>query len=272
MAPSNVQGCNPFPANAFAGVAAVISRGTCEFSLKVYNAQQAGAVFAVIYNHAAGGDDIMNMGAGAQADQVTIPSVFIGHSNGLKLVDWYAAKGNASKLVYSPFGFQLGNTPDEIIAFSSRGPAVGNSLKPDLAAPGVNILAQGYTPGATGEARHLGYGQVSGTSMAAPHVAGAAILIRQMHPNWTPAEIKSALMSTAKYLDMYTVAGDPAQPLDMGAGRLDVAAAAAAGVLLDPPSLSYGLVTTGTKETITVNVRSIASAPETYALSTLYTG
>lgn len=272
VAPTNTLGCNPFPANTFAGVAAVISRGTCDFSLKVYNAQQAGAVFAVIYNHAAGGDDILTMGAGSVGNQVTIPSVFIGRSNGLKLVDWYAANGDTSKLVFSPFGFQVGNTPDEIIAFSSRGPAVGNSLKPDLTAPGVNILAQGYTPGATGEARHLGYGQVSGTSMAAPHVAGAAILIRQLHPTWTPAEIKSVLMSSAKYLDVYTVAGDPAQPLDMGAGRLDVAAAAASGVILDPPSLSFGLVAAGSQKSITVNVRSVAGAAETYALSTLYTG
>ncbi len=82
--------------------------------------------------------------------------------------------------------------------FSSRGPGVGLALLPDIAAPGVNILAQGYTPGATGEEQYLGYGQASGTSMAAPHVAGAAVLVRQAYPFWSNAQIKSALMSTVQ--------------------------------------------------------------------------
>jgi len=169
--------------------------------------------------------------------------------------------------------FQQGNTPDQIIGFSSRGPGVGNTLKPDIAAPGVNILAQGYTPGATGEARHLGYGQASGTSMASPHVAGAAALVLQVHPNWTPANVKSALMSTSKYMDMYLDDGvTPAQPLDMGAGRLDLTYATDPGVLLDPPRLSFGLVPTDGVSSIDVAVTSVATATEVYSLSTLYTG
>ncbi len=161
---------------------------------------------------------------------------------------------------------------DQIIGFSSRGPGVGGTLKPDIAAPGVNILAQGYTPGVTGEAIHLGYGKVSGTSMAAPHVAGAAAMLKQIHPDWSVAAIKSALMSTAKYIDIYNFDGSPAQPLDMGAGRLDLTNAANPGVILDPPSLSFGFIPTGTQKTLSVTVTSVATATETYNLSTLYTG
>ena len=73
---------------------------------------------------------------------------------------------------------------------------MGNQLKPDIAAPGVNILAQGYG-WLPGEGRHLGYGQVSGTSMAAPHVAGTAALILQMHPEWTPLQVNAAMENTA---------------------------------------------------------------------------
>ena len=271
---ANIEGCNAWPANAFAGKAALIRRGGCEFGVKVLNAEQAGATFVVVYNNAVGGDGLINMGPGAVGNQVTIASIFIGRTNGEALVSLFDTQGAAAAILrVDTKAFQAGNDVDQIIGFSSRGPGVGGTLKPDIAAPGVNILAQGYTEGVTGEARHLGYGQASGTSMAAPHVSGAAALLQQVHPTWSVAAIKSALMSTSKYLDIYLADGvTPAQPLDMGAGRLDLTKAADPGVILDPPSLSFGFVPTGTQKTITVTVTSVASAAETYALSTLYTG
>ena len=80
-------------------------------------------------------------------------------------------------------------------------------------------------------------------------------------------------MSTSKYMDIYTDAAKtvPAQPLDMGAGRLDLTNAADPGVILDPPSLSFGAVTYGGTKTIEVKLTSVASAAETYALSTVNT-
>ncbi|MEM7798099.1 MAG: S8 family serine peptidase [Chloroflexota bacterium] len=267
---TNVEGCLPFAEGAFDGVAAVISRGSCNFSLKALNAQNAGAEFVVIYNN--DGDGLVNMACGDDCTDITISSIFVGQTDGDAIVAWYDANGADSALEVDTFGFQAGNTPDLIINFSSRGPAVGNYLKPDIAAPGVNILAQGYGPG-TGEEIHLGFGQASGTSMAAPHVAGAAAILRQIHPDWSNAEIKSALMSTSKYMDIYLQDGvTPAQPLDMGAGRLDLTNAADPGVLLDPPSLSFGNMISGTTGTIAVEVTSVATGTETFALSTLYTG
>ncbi len=272
--PANVEGCTPWPAGTFTGKAALIIRGTCEFGVKALNAQNAGAVAVVVYNHAAGGNALINMGPGAVGAAVTIPAIFVGNTSGIGMRDWYTANGNPSQLTLDMVAYQAGNTPDVIASFSSRGPGVGNVLKPDITAPGVNIMAQGYTPNTTGEARHLGYGQVSGTSMAAPHIAGAAALIRQIHPTWSNAYIKSALMSTSKYLNIYVNTNQTiaAQPLDMGAGRLDLTNAANPGIILDPPSLSYGLVLTGTSKTISVTVTSVAANSETYNLSTLYTG
>ena len=268
--PANVTGCSAFTGTPFTGNAALISRGSCDFSLKVYNAQQAGADFAIIYNNA--GDSLINMAAGTNASLVTIPSIFVGQTNGTNMVTWYGTNGSASELELSTVAFQAGNTPDVIASFSSRGPGVGNVLKPDITAPGVNILAQGFTPGVSGEARHLGWGQASGTSMAAPHVAGAAALIRQIHPDWTNAEIKSAMMSTSKYLGIWNGDGSHAQPLDMGAGRLDLTNAADPGVILDPPSLSFGQLMTGTMKTINVTVTSVYTASETYDLSLISVG
>ncbi len=268
--PANANGCAAFPDGAFTGKAAVIIRGSCEFGVKVLNAEKAGASFAVIYNSAAGGDGLINMAPGAVGDQVTIGAIFIGNANGKNVVDWYTAN-NAGSFNIDTTAYQAGNTPDRIINFSSRGPSVNNTLKPDIAAPGVNILAQGYGD-EPGEAKNLGYGQASGTSMASPHVAGAAVLLRQIHPNWGNAWIKSALMSTSKYLDIYNYDETPAQPLDMGAGRLDLTNAADPGVILNPPSLSFGQVVSGTVATKTLQVTSVANAAETYALSTVYTG
>ena len=270
--PTNFEGCNPWPAGTFTGKAAVISRGVCEFGVKVLNAEQAGAEFVVVHNTAAGGEALINMGPGVVGNQVTISSVFVGYSAGQGMVNWYAAHGAPSTLEIDTQAFQSGNIPDRIISFSSRGPSAAMTLKPDIAAPGVNILAQAYDPVATGEARHLGFGQASGTSMASPHVAGSAAILRQLHPTWTNAEIKSALMSTSKFMDIYNFDGTPAQPLDMGAGRLDLTNAADPGVILDPPSVSFGLVDAAGSATIDVTVTSVATATETYDLSTLYTG
>lgn len=270
--PSNALGCNPWPAGTFNGKAALILRGSCEFGVKVLNAEQAGAVFVIVYNHAAGGEGLINMGPGAVGDQVTISSIFIGHTAGVAIVEDYNNDPTSASLVVNTIAFQVGNTPDRITSFSSRGPTVGLGLKPDIAAPGENILAQGYTPGAEGEEQYFGYGQASGTSMAAPHVAGAAVLVRQAYPNWTNAQIKSALMTTSKYTDVYNFDGTPAQPLDMGAGRLDLARVLDPGVLVDPVNVSFGAVHTGTAQSLVVTVMSVATQTETYQLSTLYTG
>lgn len=272
VSPTNITGCSPWPEGTFEGTAALIQRGGCDFSQKAWYAQEAGAEFVVIYNQPLNGETVGGMSAGAFAEGVTISAVLIPQSAGEAMVEWYEEHGEAAEFTLDLNAYQAGNTPDIIIGFSSRGPGVGNTLKPDIAAPGVNILAQGYDPEATGEARHLGYGQVSGTSMASPHIAGSAALLRQLHPEWSNSDIKSALMTTSKYMEVYTTDGVPAQPLDMGAGRLDLTHAADPGVLLDMPSIGFGIVPSGTMESMTVTVRSVASATETYELSTLYTG
>lgn len=103
---------------------------------------------------------------------------------------------------------------DQLAEFSSRGPRFGDySLKPDIAAPGVDILAAK----AGGNETDGYYRSMSGTSMATPHVAGAAAILVQQHPDWHAAELKNAIMSTAKKLDGYT-------PYQVGSGRVDIPA------------------------------------------------
>ena len=108
------------------------------------------SAFVVVYNNPADtpgcpdcGDTLIWMGTGAVSNQVTIPSIFIGNTAGVGLVSWLTAHLTDAELTLDNIAYQSGNTPDILPSFSSRGPGVGNVLKPDIAAPGVNILAQG---------------------------------------------------------------------------------------------------------------------------------
>jgi minor extracellular serine protease Vpr len=135
---------------------------------------------------------------------------------------------------------QLSANSGLIASFSSRGPAPYSlALKPDVAAPGVDIVSA--IPG--------GYGTWSGTSMASPAVAGAAALLRQRHPSWTPAQIKSALVLTARPVFNDTAHKHPSSVLAAGGGMIDVQAADAPGLFASPAGVSFGLLRPGHGET-----------------------
>ena len=122
---------------------------------------------------------------------------------------------------------------DELAEFSSRGPRVGDGgLKPDITAPGVAITAARGADAVFGEPS-AAYAAISGTSMAAPHVAGAAALLAQQHPTWSAERLKSTLMGSAKPQANLTV-------YEQGAGRLDVARAVTQTVSASPASVSFG--------------------------------
>jgi subtilisin family serine protease len=114
---------------------------------------------------------------------------------------------------------------DSLASLSSRGPVAGSIIKPDLVAPGVSINSS---------FKNYGYGVYSGTSMSAPHVAGAVALLKQLHPTWTPAQLKAAVANSARDLSL--------NPFAQGSGRLQVAEAASSTYLATPNSLSMGIV------------------------------
>lgn len=123
---------------------------------------------------------------------------------------------------------------DGLADFSSRGPRVGDdAIKPDITAPGVDIVAARATGTSMGDPVDDYYTMASGTSMATPHVAGAAALLAQQHPDWNAGQLKAALMAAAKPNPALTA-------YQQGAGRVDVARAITQEVTTDPVSISFG--------------------------------
>ncbi len=248
---TNATGCTAYPAGTFTGTIAVIKRGTCTFAVKVGNAQAAGASAVIMVNSAAGSPIVMG---GLEA--TTIPSWMVSLADGTKLINWYTANpGTAAVEILLDFGRYMNTAlSDTIYTSSSRGPTPGMLIKPDLSAPAVNVLSA-VSSGS-------GFDLYSGTSMAAPHVTGAAALIKQLHPTWTPAQIKSALMTTTAQ-----PATLPADPTVRGSGRLDLSHPNDPGLTFDMPSVSFGLTVVGRTYTQTVTATDVSGAGGTYTIA-----
>jgi minor extracellular serine protease Vpr len=194
----------------------LLKRGRLTFTEKAKNALQAGAKGVIIYNNMKGNF------YGNLEEEVPIPVASLSKEVGEQLKAKHK-KGESSAR------FILIEESDQLADFSSRGPVtVTWEIKPDILAPGVAINST--VPG--------GYLPLQGTSMAAPHVAGACALIKQAHPNWNPAQIKAAIMNTAKPLlkkenELY-------RTYEQGAGRIQVKEAIQTNSLVSPGSLQFG--------------------------------
>jgi minor extracellular serine protease Vpr len=200
-----------------AGRIAIASRGgalgeDATFVNKGNQAAAAGAAGLILSNNAAG-----EFSTAALA----VPSFTVSQANGLVI--------RANPLI----AVDTVNPGPQVAAGSSRGPTTDLQIKPDVAAPGTAIVAA-----VPFERSSTGYASASGTSMAAPHVAGAAILLRQAHPDWTPTQVKLALMNTATTLT--TLQGVTFRTIEQGAGFIDVARALAPSLSARPGSVSFG--------------------------------
>jgi subtilisin family serine protease len=220
-------GCAAFPAGTFTGAIAVVRRGTCGFYNKAFNAQAAGAVAVVIANNAAGALLPSVAPNPAGSPPVTVPAFGALQADANALRDYAAANPGVTASLASVV---IPNVADALAAFSSRGPSNFDLLKPDITAPGVNVLAAYAGTTITGFENLIT--TISGTSMASPHTAGAAALMRQLHPTWTVMEIKSALQLTATDSVLLQDQVTRANPHAGGAGRVQVDVAARSSLVL----------------------------------------
>ncbi|MFZ1397424.1 MAG: S8 family serine peptidase [Candidatus Promineifilaceae bacterium] len=215
--------CNtPFPAGTFNGEIVVCIRGVIPRVTKSFNVAEGGAGGLILYNPAV---QTLN------ADSHFIPSIHIQNDAGAALLDFLA--NNTNVMATLSGGIKATVQGDVMASFSSRGGS-GQTLgisKPDVTAPGVNILAADSPALAEPIGVPSIYGLKSGTSMSSPHTAGAAALLKALHPDWTPGQIKSALMLTATVDGLVKEDGvTPVDNYDAGSGRIDLAVAGKAGL------------------------------------------
>ena len=221
-----------------AGKIVICERGITARVQKGQVVKQAGGLGMILANTAANGEELV-------ADSHLLPAVAVGAAEGASIKRY--AKTNARASATLTFGgTRLGIRPSPVVAaFSSRGPnfLTMEVLKPDLVAPGVNILAawsSAISPSSLPvDRRRVAFNILSGTSMSCPHVAGVAALVKARHPDWSPAAVKSALMTTAYVQDNTgrpmkdAATGGASGPYAHGSGHIDPARALDPGLVYD---------------------------------------
>lgn len=235
------------------GQALLVARGTCSFREKALAGEAAGYDAVILYNNAPG-----SLSPTVEGDPALgIPVVMLSQADGLALQEALAA-GDVT------WAWQEGSTVLEnetaglVSDFSSYGLTAELQLKPDIAAPGGSIWS-------TLPLEEGGHGAMSGTSMAAPHVAGAAALLLENRPELSPADVKAVMMSTADPLT-WSLMPDQGylEPVHrQGAGLLDLVAAAHSTTRVAEPSISLGEGEDGPR-TVTVSVANDSDAERTY--------
>jgi hypothetical protein len=218
-----------------AGKIVVCTRGDnarVDKSLAVLNAGGVGMVLS-------------DNGSGLVSEVHSVPTVHVSSADGAAIKAYVVAQGVAAAAAIGTFYNQPKPAPI-MASFSSRGPNMGdpNILKPDLTAPGVDVIAH-VTPALTA-AQHAAvangtlvppsaFDSYQGTSMSSPHVAGVALLLRQAHPSWSPAAVKSALMTSGYTTLNDGVAGQSngLLPWSQGAGHIDPNKAIDPGLVYD---------------------------------------
>lgn len=216
----------------FAGKIVVCDRGTVGRVQKGINVKARGAV-GMILVEVDNAPYAANIG-GITSDPHVLPASHIGYSDGVALKAWLATGSGHMGSITAAAKVMDAATADIVASFSSRGPSrsVPDLIVPGIGAPGVSIWAAYADP--------VQFDMIQGTSMASPHLAGAAALVRAVHPEWTASQLQSALQLTAKYAGQYKEDGvTMADAFDIGNGRVDLTAAANAGFVMDETTANF---------------------------------
>ena len=253
---SPADGCAPHAAGSLAGTAVLIRRGTCSFHIKALNAQNAGAAAVILYNNVGGRFSPTVAGTPA----ITIPVVAVSDTEGVAINNAIAA--GPQTLNWTDQTGSFANPIGGLISsFSSYGLNAELTVKPDIAAPG-GLIRSTYPLEAGG------YATISGTSMAAPHVAGATALLLEARPNTPSQAVRGILQNSADPRNWW---GNPGLGfLDnvhrQGAGMLDIDDAILSTTKIEPAKLSLGESERG-PSSHTLSIENNAGEDVTYDLS-----
>jgi minor extracellular serine protease Vpr len=260
----DADGCTPPPPNSLSGAFALVNSDNCFFSEKTTNAQLAGAVGVIMYL-----TDVEPLFQPGGLVNTSIPTVLISLAAGQALDQFSAAQPDA--LVTLDPDLRAIEVVDfnRVAGFSSRAPSAGlGAIKPEITAVGVNVYMAAEQTYAYGELYSPnGFSVADGTSFATPMVAGGVALVKQQHPDFTPAQLKSAVVNTASQ-DNLEADGSPAKVASTGAGRLNAGAAVSAVVTIEPSTLSFGILSAGSLPlTQTLRVTNVTDSALNLALS-----
>ncbi|SOC53743.1 S8 family serine peptidase [Ornithinimicrobium cerasi] len=240
----------PLPEGSVAGKVVVCDRGVNARVDKGYNVLQGGAAGMILLNLVT---------QGTQTDNHWLPTAHLDGPND-EFKDFLATHTGVTASWGA--GEPREVRGDVMAGFSSRGP-LGPVLKPDVTAPGVQILA-GHTPtpntissGPPGEL----FQAIAGTSMSSPHAAGSAALLTAAHPDWSPSEIKSALMMTSVQDVLEEDGVTATDPFDRGAGSIRVDRAADPTLVMDVSAEDFYAAAAGSLEAVDLNLASIYVDP-----------
>uniref|UniRef100_F6HUK2 Subtilisin-like protease SBT1.2 n=3 Tax=Vitis vinifera TaxID=29760 RepID=F6HUK2_VITVI len=180
------------------------------------------------------------------ADPHVLPATHVSYAAGLKIKAYTKSTSNPSATILFK-GTNVGVTSaPQITSFSSRGPSIASPgiLKPDITGPGVSILAAWPAPLLNVTGSKSTFNMISGTSMSCPHLSGVAALLKSAHPNWSPAAIKSAILTTADTLNLKDepILDDKHMPADLfaiGAGHVNPSKANDPGLIYDIEPYDY---------------------------------
>ena len=233
--------CDPLTAGSLDGQIALVRRGICFFQDKADNVFAAGATAMVVYNNVEGISIVMSFdderGPGG-------PAVMINRDSGEQLRDLALQDGDVSVILRAEEDLAAFPSQADIVSgFSSRGPNIDGSIKPDLTAVGSGI----YSASNSGSEFIL---NSNGTSFSTPLVAGAAALVLQLHQDWTPQAVKSSLVTTADKSPSWE--GESAGVFLTGNGRLDLEQVLRVSAMVDPVSISFGRIEAESTEAISL--------------------
>gem|GEM_PF-1108112 len=187
LAGPDSEACVPIETDV-AGKIALVDRGTCEFTVKVRHAQNAGAIGVLVVNNV--DEPPITMAHNGTDPWPEIPAMMVRLGTGELIRDAIGSGATVAVTLRGDLTTPLEHLADTMADFSSQGPGFGNAFKPDVSAPGFNIRSADVGTG-------TGTTLSSGTSMATPHVAGAAALLREWNPDLTPEAAKALLMNAA---------------------------------------------------------------------------
>ena len=251
--------CIDFPAGASASGWVLVQRGDCQFIEKAARVQAIGGRGVLFYQNERPDSELII----PDSENLTIPVVLVGRGFGLAVKN---ALANGDEVVIEVSGEPIADQPftvNRMATFSSLGPSAEYSFKPDVSAIGAGSFGaiQNDQDYPASQFSAGGFRWVDGTSQASPRVAGLAALVRQLHPDWTPDWVKSAIVISAANTAKNSNGSREAFAMETGSGRVDAFAATEVDTIVLPPKLGFGKLTLSGNGSARRNIR-IVNASE----------